>query len=521
MNHSARLLALTGWLIGCAPLAAAGEPAAPSPDPAGAIPADALAIYVSRPHEPTGRPSALSGVLSLVGSARTLGLIPEKGRLPADIAACVPVVLDRPFALALLDLRLQKVYGVSVRPHSLQVALVIFTGADAAPVRDHIRRFILAHTNSEMTTVIEETWHSEGGAAIPFHRLVDARLPEWAEWAWAELDDRVIVTLGAGAMRRMLAVQSGDEPALRADDWFARARADCRVADAWLWWSIRSDVLRDRFAEVTPVRAHDVCEELGLLGQSRTLWSIVWSSRALAAYKAREIERGYALERISDPHAIPPETARLVPPDAERFAVVRFNAAEWLPRLARAYVDARRVDLQRQIWQWWAQMQADLGVDVQRELLAPLGETVVLHSHPRHPLGLPIFMTVVLRIEGDPLQYERTLLRVLGHLAAASRPRPDGSHGLPLLGLRVGRTPDNIWYVQSGLFVVAGIAREREHLIVSYSPEAVRQNIEFLRAGRDAVAEAPAPPHATAASTPLPPPDDTSRNETGGPPGRP
>ena len=92
------------------------------------IPADALAVYAGRPAaeltatQPAAGPNAMTAWMIALGA---MGVIPDQGRIVADILATLPLVNRQTHAIALLDITAQQVAEDSYRLNDMQAALLI------------------------------------------------------------------------------------------------------------------------------------------------------------------------------------------------------------------------------------------------------------------------------------------------------------------------------------------------------------------------------------------------------------
>jgi hypothetical protein len=242
---------------------------------------------------------------------------------------------------------------------------------------------------------------------------------------------------------------------------------------------LNPQLIRSRVAEVAFDVPDRVIGALEIGDYQRSLWTVGRVGRAIAFYSARLADGRYRFFPISDPASFRPRQLAAVPPQAESFAIMRFNLGRWLPRAVGAYVQARSESPRRAIIAWWQRYQQNLNVDAQRDVLDQLGPTTILHTYPPHPLGLPFLCTFLFEIRGDPARLERALGKLLAPQVLPNT-QPAETARKPFL-LQAQRTSDGIWYWQVGMFVVLGMGVADDWLVVSFSPEAVRENLAFLR----------------------------------------
>ena len=501
------------------PASAQGRPAALGASPITQLPVEVMFAYAGRPAGDSDQPaSAARGFLAMADGARQLGLWPRKGREFADVVSALPLLGEYPHAVALLDLTIRQLRPGSYRLNDMQAVLLLRCGGQVEPVERRIRQFLLSYTNDQVSRVTEVEFFPTGGVegadtSMPYQRLTDSRLPEWAVWEWGRVDDLYIIGFGAGAWERAARAAVGADPALGTDRWFARAYSDCRGAEANVVVLLDPTRIRRRLEWVAQDTLERVLGALEMGDYQRSLWTVGRVDRAITFYTARLAEGRYRFTAISDPASFRPEHLAVVPAQAEHLAVLRFNLGRWLPRVVRAYVESRSEQRRSGMRAWWEGYQGELNIDVQADVLDQLGGTTVLHTYPPHPLGLPFLCTFLFEIKGEAARLEQTLGKLLGPTPspatqspatqpatqpAATRPAPKPSW------LEARRTSDGIWYWQAGMFVVVGVGVYDDWLVVSFSPQAVRENLAFLRA-RGSVGPASDPAAPTLPNSPAEP----------------
>jgi hypothetical protein len=468
-----------------------------APSPIAQLPADVMAVYAGRPvATPGDQPSAAGGFLALAATARQVGLWPESGRQYADILSTLPLLGRYPHALALLDVTIREIGGGSHRLDTLHAVLLLRCGDDAGPIEQRIAYFIRAYTNDQVCRVEQVEWRPGSPRGLPdtpitYHRLLDSRLPDWAACEWGRVDDLYIVSFGAGTWEHAARAVTGEAPSLGTDPWFRRAYADCRGPDAQIAVLLDPPRFRERIGRTAPEPVDRVIDALQMNRYQKSLYTFGRLERAITCYSAVSIDGQYVFAPVSDPDAFRPEQLALIPPEAEHYAIMRWSLARWLPRIVGAYVASRSDQTRATINTWWDDLQAELGINVQQDLLDQLGDTTVLHTYPPHPLGVPFLCTFLFEINGDPTRVEHALAKLLAPVATpdtqpASQPVVPSERKPGILQAR--RTSDGIWYWQAGFFAVLGLGVDDNWLVLSFSPEAVRQNLAYLRTARTASA---------------------------------
>jgi len=110
---------------------------------------------------------------------------------------------------------------------------------------------------------------------------------------------------------------------------------------------------------------------------------------------------------------------------------------------------------------------------------------VVVHDYPPHALRLPPAWTILAGVDGDSGKLRANLDRLL---EVARKELQNGG------SMRLRRDDDGVWYLYVGLNGPALAVTDR-WLLVSFSPEAVRQNIAFLQLGSSPISARAAPAH--------------------------
>src|SRR5262249_53311282 len=121
----------------------------------------------------------------------------------------------------------------------------------------------------------------------------------------------------------------------------------------------------------------------------------------------------------------------------------------------------------------------EFGFDIDADLIDRLAQDLVIHNWPPHPLGVPLLCTIWIGYTGERSSMSAKLDKIMQAAAEVMSHPIASTHPASGLVPRLLRTPDGIWYVQLGLIGPAlGVAND--WLVVSYSRESVRQNLDSL-----------------------------------------
>ncbi len=371
----------------------------------------------------------------------------------------------------LLDARVSRPEGqVSARVESLDLALVVRSDGDSAPLRRLIQRVVNDYVDASTARLAVEK--CEG---LTFQELRDERLPAWARFAWGDIGPHFVVTIGDGAWQRIAAVSARRRPALDADEWLRAARGEWRGrALIEIFGDLAS--IRARLDEAVERRVSEFLAAWDASELDRAYWALGFEHNAL--FSAATLRWPDRTERrmFADPGSTPPEAAAFIP-DAARYAIYDLPPRRLLPALSTSLLATRNEQLRASVLRYWRKVTAEQQIDVQRDLLDQFGSRVILHNSPPHPLRIPGAMTIVLPIAGDARRVRAALDRLgRGWAAELAALREAGRYAAPF---ELQRDADGVWFVQFGLAGPAWVVSDAA-LIVSWSPTALREYLAWL-----------------------------------------
>jgi len=491
--------------------AVAATAAAMPPDLLEAVPADACVGLVVDPAGSTPRgttqgtadrpPSALDTAAFLLRQARQMGLTNRvDGQVAAvmDTIASLPVVVRHPFAVCILRAGARRLPDGGYRLSDLHAALIVRTNGRNTALQSRIQQLLNTHVNSEVATIETVRRRTHIG-----HRLLDRRLPGWAVVEWGPVGNCYIVALGEGtldAVARCLGASDEQRPSLRDDAWFRAAFARCRGESAAALWTVRFHAIRRGLGLIMTGEPEDVLRGLGLEKTDRGLWSLGFAGRAVEAYSVLHTRPagGRPPQDLFRPICRAPSgdwIHTVVPPLARQFAVIEHAPRDLVLRARDAYLASRQPSTRAQLRELWSRLETDTDTSVDREVLRQLGDRIVIHDAPPHPLGIPLARTILIEVSGSAAAartcLERLLVRAQQHL---DRPSADWA------SLRLNRADDGVWYLQAGLCGPALAITDR-WIVIGYSPAAVRRNVAFLQESSARI-EAPSGPRPTERAEP-------------------
>lgn len=459
-------------LVSAVPIARAG-------DVTDAVPADAMVVVAGRPLVhlssalPAGSQPDMQGLLpQLLQLAGQLKLLPPEARALGDIAGCLPLLGRYPYAFVLLDITARRLPSGGHRLARMQAAIVFETDGDHQAIVQRIRQLLATYTDNEVSRL------DKVPAAGMRYRLADSRLPDWAVVEWGTIGRRFAVSIGEGSFDRMLAVQAGTAAPLSRDDWYVAARNAAGVERAFVECGVAIARMRARLRDVLGPRFDRVLQGLGNERLNRLHVFVGTEDRAVRAHLLIDADGVNHHIVLSEPLPGDDPLASLVPPEARRYGHARQPLAAWVRGLRDAYLRSRGESTARELHEAWARMEEEYGFDADRDLLGHLGNRLIVHDFPLHPLHVPLLWTYLIEIDGADAEVRRA---VDGIMRAWRACVADATASAPAAGLapQIRRTRDGIWYVQVGLAGPAITVTPR-WIVIGFSPEAVRENLSRI-----------------------------------------
>lgn len=467
-----------GWLVMAA--GSAQEPAK-EPDlrsallpqtPLEAVPRDSVAVFVTLGSQNGADVSSRSAV-DLVGffvdRAQGMGLLSSVDatvRAWIDAIASLPLVFRHDVALVLLDVDARARQDGGHQLAELSGALLLKTDGRNDAVHQRIQHLLNTYTNSDRT----ELGRAERQGTVVF-TMRDQRLPDWFCVEWGALGSLYVVALGDGAFDRIAQAAGRRETRLSEEAWFLAAiqkLGDART-DALLYLqSSAIATVGDAALSNKIARVHDA---LGMKSVERSLWR--FGRRRRAVELTALLHRGKEDERVTIAGALAGDVeSAVVPAEADTYTAIQVRPGGLLGAVSQAYLASRSAGAQERIRRFWRQVEEGAGVDIQDDLLRHLCAPILIHDYPDHPLKLPLNITIAAPVCGDAKELRSHLDRLCRTVANMI---PEESW------LTVKQDTDGIWYLSFGLAGPAVAVTER-FLVISYSPRAVRANIETLHA---------------------------------------
>lgn len=442
------------------------------------VPAEALLCWYGEAlpdAPPPGTDSTTLQALLELGTRYAAGGGDSQARFGLRVAEMFTHMIRHPHALALIDARAVPVAGApeSRRVDRLRAALVVQCGSHMEPFLRIVQKAVNEQTNAGTGTL---TAHESHGWR--YQELRDARLPEWTVVAWGQIDGFFVLTVGAEVWPLIAATAAGERVSLSRDPWYAAARG--RGEDpALIEIFVGAEGLRERLDDVLEGRASAFFAAWEAESLTRAHWALGFRERALYCHAHFLVgeetrRRVYADARVSNPVLL-----ATVPPEA-RYAVYEVPIGRLLPQFFSGLVALQGPKERANIERLWAEIQQQHEFNLERDLLPHLGDRIVLHNSPPHPLRFPLATTILIQIRSEPATVQRAVERFCRAWQATIIAATQQSGVRPPLVLQ--RDTDGVWFVrfQTGgadWFGLAGPAWTvtDRYIVASWSPLALRQ----------------------------------------------
>jgi hypothetical protein len=507
------------------------EPAAQAENPLDLVPADVLLCWKGEPYPDAAAASQAdqppSALATLIDAGTRIAGTPLRPRQKfiVRLVEAFGAAVRQPFALTILDAEAKATDdGEGKRVDKLQTALIIKTGGKNEPYLKIVQKAV-----NELTDQGQATLEKRRAERWSYDELRDKRLSE--SIAWGAIGDCFIVTYGPDVWPRIAAAAAGQAKSLSHDEWIESVRKDAgtgasagrgaregipaeegarkdsrtsnsaRTSDSagttdshinessaaqepLIEVIVAARAIRERLDPFVDGRATRLFAALNSDDVERAYVALGFQGRALycsAHYheRGRTIRRVYADPGIHDPHILAP-----IPADA-RYAIYRIALPQYMPKLFAGYYATRDEKDRLAAQQYWERIQAEAGFDGQKDILDHLGDTIILHNEPQHPLRLPLAFTSLIELRGDTKVFRERVERVL---TGWQKYLEESEAGDDAGWTHLERDDDGVWYLQYG--PIAGLAWTftDRYIVTSWSPAALR---DYLRKMGNRLAAAP------------------------------
>ncbi len=461
-----------------------------------------MVAYFGRPSPEmltTGVGGTADQLASWLITLKGMGLIPHDGRIAADVIGTVPILWRRPHTAMLLDISSKEIKPGVFRLEQLQAAMVIESRGIETAVDRRIRDLLATYTDADHGTITPRQVHG-----VTCNRLVDDRLPAWAAAEWGQVAEQFVLSFGAGAFERVVDVLQGRKLSLGDNQWFKSAHARAKGSHSGLELYADLARLRRRLEAKIQDRPAAVLKALNLQEAEQIVWTTGHDERAIRSLVVAQARSGEdVFIRLAGRENASPEVAALIPEEASSYFVLRTPLGPLVRTLRQGYMESQSEGQQRAVHGLWERVQRQYGFDSETEVLDQLGDHFIVHTWPPHPLKLPLLWTVWIQVSGD---WRATAHAVDGMMTAwqdalneddalpselatgsSSNTRPAPRKPVFRLAPQVKRGADGVWTCQLGL-ANPSLAVTKGWIVLAWSPEAVRANLQHLQAGTTSTA---------------------------------
>lgn len=451
-------------------------------EPLDLIPSDILICWKGLPFsETTQAPTQPAAIDVLVETGRRIfrHRLDKRAQLTLRIFEGLGTLARYPFAVALIDARARPVgqdrQGSKV--DRLQIAAVVKTGGQNQPLLRLIKLALDEQTDAGVATL-----EKKQAGRWTYQELRDERLPGWCVVAWGALDEHFVITLGDGVWPLVASVAQGKQDSASRDAWIAGIRRQY-PQEPLIEIILAARGIRERLDPFVQGRASEFFKAWQASGLERGYWALGFEGRALYCFGHLQTGERTIRRRYADPRIRAARFLQTVP-DETRYAVFRLEIPTYLPRLISGFYATRSAEERRAAVELWTRLQRRLGIDAERDGLAHLGNTIVMHNCPAHPLHLPLAFTSLIEIRREPEKVRHTLETLCAAWQRAMEEAADQSGVYN--PARLERDDDGIWYLQIGPVASLAWTFTDRFIVTSWSPWALRQYLDTIgdKAGR-------------------------------------
>ncbi|MCH7870207.1 MAG: hypothetical protein IID33_00765 [Planctomycetes bacterium] len=458
-------------------LAAVLAPPLTADEPLDLVPAESLLCWSARPTESETPPSAQSAatLATWVNMGSRLVGHPLEGEVLIwlRLAEAMGQMTRYPHAIALIDARARRVGRDGRRVDRLKVVLVVKTGGDSSPFRRTIQKIVNEQTDADSARLRR----AKIGDWL-FQTLRDSRLPKWAEISWGDMGEFFVVTLGEDVWADVADVALGKAPALGRDEWLRGVRGKRRLKPTIEAFE-DFKAIRERLDPLVDGRASEFLSAWNASTIDRCHWAVGFENRGLFCITSF-VRGGRKAERILAHPSFGNAALREAIPSEVNYAIFRVSPRRMIPMLVESLIATRNQKTRDNLHKQWELIQQHREFDAQRDLLDNLGDHIVLHNYPPHPLNIPLTVTILFEIRKEPQLVRETIDKMCRGWKAGLEQTAERT-GVPnLLSLR--HDDDGVWYLQIGFIAGPAWTVTDRFVITSWSPAALRDYLNHAGA---------------------------------------
>jgi hypothetical protein len=458
-------------------------------EPLELIPAEHLLSWVGRPFPDAAPPSEDSPPSALatlvdVGTRIAGKPLEAKAQFSLRFLEAFGLMIRYPHALTLIDASAQPIGtdGQGRRVDKLRFAMIVQTGGKSEPFRRVIQKVVNEQTDDQRASLVRKNAHRWS-----YQELTDKRLPAWCVIAWGDIGENFVLTIGAGVWPLVASVAAGETPGLSRDPWIVTARSKLR-SKPLIEIFVPAERICERLDPLVDGRASGFFKAWQAERMDRSHWALGFEDRALYCIAHVRIGKQTVRRVYADPRFRDQRLLATIPPEA-RYAIYRIPIDTFVSRFVTGLLAVRSPETREGVEKAWAEIQSKYGFDAERDLLAHLGQFVVLHNDPPHPFRIPLAMTILVEIRSEP-EHVRKTLETICSAWQAGLDRANEENAVPNPAL-LQRDTDGVWHLQFGFVVGPAWTVTDRFIISSWSPAALRSYLDKI--GEKVGQRAPAP----------------------------
>lgn len=374
-------------------------------------------------------------------------------------------MINYEYAIVLLDCAAKPVANrpYAYRINELQLAGVVRCGEHSERFLEMISKTVNAVTTEEQAVL--ETRERHGWR---YQVLLDKRLDAEDVFSWGKIGDHFVLAFGEGTFEKIADAAAGESMSAARDEWTQQARRG-RANDTYVEFLVNSDQIRNGLDPYVGGAASEFFSAWDADRLSRSHWAFGMIGPGMfcsAHFRIGDstVERVYA-------EPLPESSSLLatIPPNVN-YAVWDLPLERFLNRFFASLVATRDEETRRRIESEWARIQREFKFDAQADVLANLGDTIIQHKYPMHPLRIPVCVTTLIEIRHNPAQVARAVEIMCNAWQNGINENINKGIVMPAV---LTRDADGIWFLNFGLAGPAWIVTDR-FIVASWSPMALR-----------------------------------------------
>lgn len=430
------------------------------------VPSDALLAWRGQPlpaDKAAGEQSALDVGIRMLQKLLG-GQLDPGAKMTLRLLEGMGAMIRQPFALALLDADTTPTASGNVKGDDFKIAIIIDVDGDIGTMMQLVQRAV-----RELTDEGNATLKGQDAGGYRYAELRDKRLPEWCHIAWGQIDRYFVLTFGQGVWAEIAETARDRDRSLGRDKWLHPQRAKLTHLPL-IEIVLDADGIREKLDPSTRNKASKFFRAWGAGETERVFWAMGFVDRAVYC-EAFFKEPDETLQRLyADPVSNETELLATVPDEA-RYAIFKVALGQFFPRLFGSYYTTRSAQDRQEAIDGWARIQREHDFNAERDILANLGQRIVSHNYPRHPLNLPMMVTTLAPIEKNAGKVRDTIET----MCTAWRDHMDELAERDNFENPVNYSEDErIWYLTIGPIQALAWTVTDKYIITSWSPDALR-----------------------------------------------